>query len=276
MCVSALLENTMAVASSSPPSPFLPAVGQTAYYRYLDTVTTPDGTRGEAATLTLTTVSESQIHVTIAVDGQALRSLDFRLDPIGGFQPVCTPEAFSVPSGAEDREDRGERRAAAQTLIFRLSLAAHIRMAQGADVSFPVQLTVPGATGPANPILSVKASEPDAFVADTNATMSVTLPEKKRGQRLPLLLGGAGLVAGAVSGKAGRIVALVGAGGALVSNLAARRPPPQKSAPVDVNLHVTGQFADGRLRILSGDQESVVHAGKHIRTLSDKWSLTTT
>jgi hypothetical protein len=265
-CTGLLSATAIATTPTSAPPALLPPVGQTVSYRYSDALTSPQGVKVASATLTLTSVTAKDIHVTIAVDGTGSRSLDLQIDPAGALQLVCAPAPLdSLSTG----RDQSEQTATVQLILFRLALAARI----GAVTSFPVQLSVPGeAGGPVNPILSVTSMQADTFTAEANATTSAKAPEQAHNQ-VPLLLGGTGLVAAAVSGTTGRIIA-VGAGAtALAVQWVANRRAHSGPVPVDVKLHVTGELAQGHLRRISGDQENTVGAGRRARTFSDKWSL---
>jgi hypothetical protein len=128
-----------------------------------------------------------------------------------------------------------------------------------------VEINVAWSSGPVNPILFVRSTEPDAVVADASATTMVNPPQsRKRGLLVPLGLGLAGVFA---DGATGRMVSFAGMAASASGN---RSSSP---VPVDVTLHVTGRFGGGHLKTLSGDQESIVHSGKRPTTISDKWTL---
>jgi hypothetical protein len=269
-----------AVSTDQPPSAFLPPVGQTVHYRYSDTATTPTApkkknrTKSEAATLTITTVSVKDVQVTIAVEGKGSHSLDFHLDETGALQPTSSmPESFVLPSSSRGSDDRNEQSAAEQALRLRLSLASRIGAHSGAETSFPVLLNVPWASGPVNPILSIQSTGPNAFVADASAMTSINPPQKKQSKHLIPYLFGLGILGNAVGGTPGRIAGIsatvVLAAVAYVRGRHSGRPQ-----SVDVTLHITGQLANGRLQMLSGDQQEIAHEKKKTRTyFSDKWSL---
>jgi len=260
-----------AVSTDPPPSAFLPPVGQTVSYRYSDTVTTPKGTESEAATLTLTAVVGNDIQVTITVDGKGSRNLHLSVDETGALQPVSVPELVASLSSNQGGSDQNEQSAAVQALLLRLSLAARIGAHPGGDTSFPVQLNVSWASGPVNPILFIR-STPDAFVADASDTTSINPPQQNQWQDKLIPAGaGVGIVAAVIGGRTGTIVGVATGAAALVLRFAHGRSGP---LPVDVTLHITGQLTESRLRMLSGDQEEVVHGKEHPRTVSsDKWSL---
>jgi hypothetical protein len=239
------------IPSSS--SAFLPPVGQTAHYRYADTVTSARQTKNEAAMVTIQSVTEDQVHVTIAVDGQESRNLDFRVDLNGALQPA---------SGAT------EQTPARQELLTRLSLAARIGTNPRVETSFPVVLNVPWASGPVTPLVRVQPTESDGLVATASAATTVNPPPQKR--RLDFLLApGVGLTGALIGGTTGRVVALSG----LVTSTVIGRHSSPSPERTNVTLHVTGHLVNGRLQTLSGDQENTVHARRQTNTFSDKWSL---
>jgi hypothetical protein len=260
-----------AVSTDPPPSAFLPPVGQTVSYRYSDAITTPKGTESEAARLTLTTVAGNDIQVTIAVDGKGSRSLHFSVDETGALQPISIPELVASLSSHQGGSNQNEQKPAAQALWLRLSLAARIGAHLGGETSFPVQLNVSWASGPVNPILSIRTTA-DAFVADARDTTSINPPKEKPLMDKLIAPGAAvGIVTSVIGGTTSEIVGIATGGAALVLSFARGRAGP---LPVDVTLHITGQLGEGRLRMLSGDQEEVVHDKAHPRTVSsDKWSL---
>jgi hypothetical protein len=90
---------------------------------------------------------------------------------------------------------------------------------------------------------------------------------------MPVGLGiGAGFIGRAIGGTPGRIVGIsIGATFLVISLARAGHAAHQLRA--DVRLHIDGKLADGRLPVLSGDQEVIIHASKHTRTISDKWSF---
>lgn len=233
-------------ASSS--SAFLPQVGQSAHYRYVDTVTTPMQTKSEAVMLTIKSVTENQVRVTIDADGQEPRNLDLSKDLSGALQPTS---------------DQGE-----QELVSRLSLVARIGTNPRVATSFPVLLNVPWASGPVNPMVSIQPTEPDGFVANANAATTVNPPQPQ--QRLHVLLApGIGLTGALIGGTAGRVIAISG----LVRTVVVANHNVSKPIQTEVKLHITGHLANGRLQALYGDQENSVHAKNRNGTLSDRWSL---
>ena len=269
ICACSLVATAAAASTSTPTqtSAFLPAVGQSVHYRYSDTVTTPKGSKSGAATLTIKTITENEVEVTIAVDGEGSRSLEFHVDETGTLQPASAPEPAGSSSRKHGARDAGEEKNAAQALLSRLSIAARIGAKPGTEMSFPIQLNVPWASGPVNPILHVTSTAPNALAGDASDTTSINPPQKQH--RHALLPVGLGLLGGAVGGTTGRIAGVAGTGATAVAMNRGRSGP----VPAEVKLRVTGQLADGRLRTLSGDQEIEAHAGKHSNTFGDKWSL---
>lgn len=269
-----------AVSTDQPPSAFLPPAGQTVHYRYSDTVTTPMApkkkkrTKSEAATLTITTVSAKDVQVTIAVEGKGTRSLNFQVDETGALQPASAmPDSFILPSSSRGDNDRNEQRAAEQALLLRLSLASRIGAHPGAETSFPFLLNVPWASGPVNPILSIKSTGSDTFVADASAMTSINPPQKKQSKHVIPYLFGLGILGSAVGGTPGRIAGL-SATAVLAAVAYVRGRHSGRPQPVDVTLHIAGQFANGRLQMLSGNQQENAQEKKKTRTyFSDKWSL---
>jgi len=150
-----------------------------------------------------------------------------------------------------------------------LSLAARVGEYPGEEMSFPVLLDVPWASSPVNPILYVKPTAPDAFVATAEDTTSINPPQPVRPQILrSVAIGmGAGALAGAIGGTAGRFV------GPIVTVVSIATRPHSGPQSADVTLHLKGQLANGRLRTLSCNREYTVHANKHPRTFNDQWSL---
>jgi hypothetical protein len=237
----------------SSPSAFLPPVGQTAHYRYADTVTSAKQTKNEAAMVTIQSVTENQVHVTIAVDGQESRNLDLSVDLTGALQPT---------SGAT------EQTLARQEFLTRLSLAARIGTNPRVATTFPVLLNIPWASGPVNPLVRVQPTEADGLVANASAATTVNPPPQT--QHLHFLLApGVGLTGALIGGTTGRVVAL---SGLVTSTVIARHSSPRPER-TNVTLHVTGHLANGRLQMLSGDQENTVHARRQTHTFSDKWSF---
>jgi hypothetical protein len=124
-----------------------------------------------------------------------------------------------------------------------------------------------GPVVPVNPILYIKPTATNAFVADASDTTAINPPQKQR--RHLLFPVGLGILGGAVGGAAGRVVGFPATGAtALVANRGRSGP-----LTADIKLHINGKLASGRLRTLSGDQEEVIHTKRHTRTFSDRWSL---
>ena len=243
------------------PSAFLAPVGQATHYRYSDLVTTPKGTKTESARLTLTTSSEHDVHVAIAIEGQQTTHLNFYLDPTGALQPTS-------PVGVHEKE---EQEADAQALLLRLCLASRIGAHTGGEVSVPMTIHIPWASKPVlSPTLSIDMTKADSFVADASDETSVNPPQQKKPSILPFTVG-LGILGGAVGGTPGRIV---GVSATVVLAAVARRRGTSGPSPLNVKVHVSGQLAGGRLSTLAGDQEESIHSGGHTHALSsDRWSL---
>ena len=267
-----------AVAQQSPggtatpaSSAFLPTIGQSTQYEYSDTLTTPKGIRRFTATLTLTSDTASNIRASIAINGKESRSLDFLVDDTGAIVPTSVPRP-AAESGSRRNRKQSEQAAAVQAFVSRISLASRIVTHSAGEASFPVKISVPGASCPLNKTLVFKPTQPEALVADANDTTSISSPQANRGLLMPLGLGiGGGFIGGAIGGTPGRIVGISIGATSLVVNLARTRHA--GPFPADVSLHIDGQLADGWLQTLSGDQEVVVHAGKSTHTIDEKWSL---
>jgi hypothetical protein len=253
------------------PSAFLPQAGRTVRYQFSDTLTTPKESKSQAGTLTLTAVAGNEIKAAITIDGKATRNLDFHVDETGVLRPASRPDPDESSSAKLRNSGGSEPSAAEQALMLRLSIAARIGANPGEETSFPVVLNVPWANSPVNPILYVKSTAPDVFVADAEDMTSTNPPQKGQTHilRMVAISTGAGILAGEIGGTAGRIVRPIVTVGSVA--IASRtRSGPQ---PTNVTLHITGQLADGRLRTISGDQEYTVAAKKQSRTFSDRWSL---
>lgn len=264
----ALVATAAAAPTATPtqPSAFLPALGQTVTYRYSNAVTTPKGGKSGAATLTIKTISESEVQITIA-DSKGSQRLDFRVDQAGALQLASTPEPSEAASRKHGAGDSGEEKNAVEALLSRLSIAARISARPGTETSFPIQLNIPWASGPVNPILHVASTTPEALVGNACDTTSINPPERQRHHTLIPV--GLGLIGGAIGGTTGRIAEVAGTGATAVAMNRRHSGP----IPVDIKLHITGHLVNGRLRTISGDQEIDAHAGKHSNTFSDKWSL---
>lgn len=264
--------NGVAESATSADSAFLPAIGQTAYYRYAETLTSPKGSKDIAATLALQRLSSASVQITIAVDGKGSRTLNFRVDQNGALQRTTPIAASAAPdSSAKKAGSSGEseqQRVMAQALLLRLSMVSRLGAHPGESTSFPVEISVPWAEGPVNPVLSVKSKDHDAFVAEANDSTSINPPQKHQRPHILLPLA-AGFAGGAIGGVAGSAVGVAGA--ATPAVMASRGGA--KPLPVDIALHVMGQLANGHLQTISGDQEEVVHSGKQTHTISEKWSL---
>lgn len=245
---------------TAPKSSFLPPQGETCYYRYSETLAAPKKTVELTATLTVKTLPNNSVRVTFAADGKAPRTLDFRVDETGALQPV----AQDGPSKKPKTKAEIQRRAADESLELWLALVS--RVGANRETSFPVPLAVQWASGPVNPILTIKSVEPNTFVADAQASTTVNSPASDSLGTIGLGVRAVGTFGGSA---ADGFVGIAGLGLAALSTI--RRPHgPQ---PADVSLHLAGELADGRLKQLSGDQENVVRPGKHPTTFSDKWIL---
>jgi hypothetical protein len=164
-------------APLAPVSAFLPPLGQTVHYRFSDTIVTPKESRSEAGTLTLTAVGGNEIKATLAIGEKAPRSFAFQVDPTGALQPAAE---LDPPSDKPHRSGKSEPSAREQAFLLRLSLAARIGAHPGEEMSMPVLLNVPWASGPVNPILYVKPTTPDAFVGEATDTTTTNPPQQGR------------------------------------------------------------------------------------------------
>jgi hypothetical protein len=262
-----------AVTADTPSSTLMPLVGQTAHYRFSDTVKTPGGTRNLAGTLTLATLAPDQIRVSITLEGKGTRSFDLHADQTGAlWQSSGSEPSLQAPSARSRRSSSSsEPSVTEQELIRRLSLVARIGAHPSEDASFPVVLDVPWASGPVDPLLTVKSDPTGVFTADATQETSVNPPARGRAHilRSVLISAGVGVAASQIGGVAGRVVGPVVSIGSLV--IASRNR--SGASPTDVRLHITGKISAGRLQTVSGAQEYAVHAGGRSRTYSDTWSL---
>ena len=270
-----LLIPARAVASADPSSPsaFLPPVGQTVQYRYTDTLTPSKKNQkpmSGTATLSITAISPTEYHTRIGVGGKAPYTLTLHLDAAGALQPDSGLESVQLLPGKQKGDDEKTQRAAAQALVDRLSLAVQMQAHPEAGTSFPVQLDIPGASVPLNPVLYIKTAGQDSFTADANDTTSITPPQKKRRRFIGLF--GLGILGGVLGGTPGRIVGL-SVSAATAITLIASSHRHSKPIPADVSLHVTSVIANDRIQKLSGEQQLVVHAKKGSYTLGDAWSF---
>jgi len=256
-------------APLAPVSAFLPPLGQTVHYRFSDTIVTPKESRSEAGTLTLTAVGGNEIKATLAIGEKAPRSFAFQVDPTGALQPAAE---LDPPSDKPHRSGKSEPSAREQAFLLRLSLAARIGAHPGEEMSMPVLLNVPWASGPVNPILYVKPTTPDAFVGEATDTTTTNPPQQGRAHifRRIAISAGAGVIAGQIGGTTGRVVRPIVTVGSILIATRGRSGGP---LPTDVSLHITGQLGDGRLQRLSGNQEYSVPAQKHARAFSDQWQF---
>jgi hypothetical protein len=238
-----------------PPSAFLPPAGQMVRYRFSDTVVTPKESKSEAGTLTLTAVTAHEIKASIEIDNKAPRNFALHVDQAGALSTTSQ----NTPSTAE------------QALLLRLSLAAQIGAHPGEETSIPVLLNVPWASGPVNPTLSIKSTSPDVFVGEASDTTTINPPQNARPHilRSVAISAGAGILAGQIGGTAGSVLRPIVTVGSILIATRSRSGP----QPTDVTLHITGQFADGRLQRLSGNQEYSMPAKEHSRTSSENWQF---
>jgi hypothetical protein len=263
-------ESSIGTATPAASFAFLPITGQSNQYEYSDTLTTPKGIRRFTATLKLTSVTAREIRATIVINGEESRSLDFYVDETGELRPASVPELATEPRNKRRSRQQSEQAAALESFVSRISLTSRIGAHPAGATSFPVKITVPGASCPMSPTIVLKSTQPEALVADANDTTSVSSTQNRQ-LFLPLGLGiGAGFIGGAVGGTPGRIVGLSISVTSLVVSLARSRH--SGPSPADVSLHIDGKVADSRLQTLSGDQEVIIR-GKRTRTISDKWSL---
>jgi hypothetical protein len=253
-----------------PPSAFLPPVGQIVHYRFTDTLTTPKESKSETGTLTLTAVTAHEIKATVALDNKAPRNFALHVDQTGALQPSPGLDPPS-PSSTPRRNGQSTPSTAEQAFLLRLSVASQIGAHPGEDVSIPVLLNVPWASGPVNPTLYVKSTAPDAFTGDASDTTTINPPQNARPHilRSVAISTGVGIAAGEIGGTTGRIIRpLVTVSSILIATRSHSGPQ-----PTDVTLHITGQLSRGRLQTLSGKQEYTVAAKEHSRVFSDQWQL---
>jgi hypothetical protein len=270
----ALAQQTTGENAPIASSAFLPTIGRSMLYEYSNVVTTPKGTRKFAAALTLTSVTIKDIRAKIAINGKEPSKLDFYVDDTGTLQPMSMAEPEAKPTNKRRRGHQNDQAAAVQAFVSRISLASRIAVQPTRETSFRVKITIPGTGCPLNPTLVLRPIQPDALVGEANDRTSVSSSPANRRLLMPLGLGiGAGFIGGAIGGTPGRIVGIsISATALLVSLVRSRHSGP---SPADVSLHIDGKLADSRLRTLSGDEEVIMHAGKHTRAISDKWSLVT-
>lgn len=263
----------VASADQASPSAFLPPVGKTVEYRYTDTLTPSKKNQkpmSGTATLTITATSPTEYHARIAVDGKAPSTLTLHLDATGALQPDSGLESVVLLPGKRKKGDEKAQRVAAQALVDRLSLAAQMPAHPEEGASFPIQLDVPGASIPLNPVLYMKTAGPDSFTADANDATSITPPQKKRRHFIGLF--GLGILGSVLGGTPGRIVGLSVSAAAAITLIASSHRH-AKPIPADISLQVTSVIANDRIQKLSGEQQLVVHAKKGPYTLGDAWSF---
>lgn len=216
----------------------------------------------------LTAVTGNEIKATVATDSKEPRIFFLRVDQTGALRPT---DELDSPSAAPRHNGHSSPSAAEQALLFRLSLAAQIGAHPGEEMSIPVLLDVPWASGPVNPILNVKSTAPDAFIGDASDTTTTNPPQNSRPHLLRSvgISTGASIAAGEIGGTTGRIIRPIVTVGSILIATRSRSGP----QPTDVTLHIAGQLADGRLQRLSGNQEFAVAQKEHSRIVSDKWQL---
>jgi hypothetical protein len=261
------------ISAAAPASTFLPAIGQSEQYRYLDTVATRRTSTTVSGRLTLTSVTAQKVQATITVDSNEPRSVDFSVDDTGSLLPLSIAEPETKSGNKRRRSDQEQRTIAAQALLTRLSLASRIGAHPGEEISFPVKLNLAGVSCPLNPTLVIK-TEQETLAGEAKDTTSINPPRANQKVFLPLGLGiGAGFIGGAIGGTPGKIAGIsISATSFVVGIVRARHSRP---LPADVNLHIDGKLAGGRLLSLFGDQEVIMHSGKHTVTISEKWSIVT-
>lgn len=255
-------------------STFLPPVGQTARYRFSDTVIGGKGTKTLSGTLTVLSVSEDRVQLSIAIDGKAQRTFDLRVDATGALDAE-RETAAAVPATDSHVDRQAQPGAAEQALILQLSLASRVGAHPVADVaSFPVLLDIPWAREPVNPMLEIRRTGPDAFAGEAKDTTTINPPGRNREHivRDRAISVGVGILASQIGGNGvGRVVGPVVT---LTTLLIASHNHSGQPQPADVSLHVTGRLGGGRLQAISCDEEYIVHPGKHAQTFGDRWSLT--
>jgi hypothetical protein len=256
-------------------SAFLPAAGQTVHYRFTDSVTEAKKSKNVSGQLTLTANSGNEVHAVLAVNGEESRNFDFRIDQNGALQLASSPDPAATTSNKPNRRNQAEQFATQQALLLHFSLASSIGAHPGEAASFPALLDVPWASGPVNPILSITPNGSSAFIADGHDTTFVSPPSGERHVMRSVLVSlgvsvAVGAAAGAIGGPGG---AALGAG--VTATAAVVRSLRRSSAPLPTNVqvHVTGQLENGRLQAISGEEQYVLHAKKHTRTVTDKWTL---
>jgi hypothetical protein len=251
-----------------PTSAFLPPVGQSVHYRFSDTLTTPKESKNEVGTLTLTAVNDSEIKATLTIDNKAPRNFSLHVDETGALRPAAEPDP---PSAATRHNVQSEPGAAERALLLRLSLAAQIGAHPGEDMSIPVLLNVPWASGPVDPTLNIKSTSSDAFTGDASDTTTINPPQNRQPHilRSVAISAGAGIAAGEIGGTTGRIIRPIVAVSSIL--IATRSHSGPQSA--DVSLHISGQLSAGRLQRLSGNQEYTIAQKEHSRIFSDQWQL---
>jgi hypothetical protein len=213
-------------------------------------------------------VGGSEIEATVAIDNKPPRSFSLHVDQTGALQSTA---GMDPPSAAPHHNRQTAPGAAEQAFLGRLSLAAQIGARPGEEMSIPVLLNVPWASGPVNPTLYVKPTAPDAFTGDASDTTTINPPQSGRPHilRSVAISAGVGVLAGQIGGTAGSVIRPIVTVGSIL--IAARsRSGPQ---PTDVSLHITGQLANGHLQRISGNQESSVAQKERSRISREQWQL---
>jgi hypothetical protein len=155
--------------------------------------------------LNLTAVTAHQIKATVAIDNKAPRTFALHVDQTGALHPAA---GLDPPSSTSRRNGQSTPSAAEQVFLLRLSVASQIGAHPSEDVSIPVLLNVPWASGPVNPTLYVKSTAPGAFTADASDTTTINPPQNARSHilRSVAISTGVGIAAGEIGGTTGRII----------------------------------------------------------------------
>jgi hypothetical protein len=259
--VASCLSASLSSASAPRGSLLLPPPGREVQYRYSEMTADGEHITVRAATFSVKTHADGRIDVTVAMKNQEPSTIAMRVDDSGALEAVSLP---TIPSGnGHAGRNLTEERAALQTILARLSLAARL----GASASFPIRLDVPHTSSPVHATLFSTPAGADGFKADAVGSTSMRQPHRRRS----LLAIGAGVLVAAFSGRIGRAagVLVATAGGAIGAHFGSARPE-----PVDVSLHLDGRETSGRLAQLSADQEVIVYTKRDKKTESDRWSLT--
>jgi hypothetical protein len=242
-------------------SAFLPAVGQTTRYAFVATTTLMRFKRTVKATLSLARPASDQLQVTVSTDGGSARTLHMHIDRTGAVETPAQLAAIAT----SDPYKPGLLKSEVAALWVRFCLTTRICRDPGSESSFPVQLGVPWAVGPVMPNLAFKSTDEHTFIADAETKTSVNLP------------GGIGtgwvsifpaILAGPVLSLTGKVS--LGAGLSGIVDFSGASGP----TPTDVKLHLTGELRDGRLKMLSAEQEDTIHGNRGSRKLIEDWQFT--